>query len=69
MGLKDSPAVVAGVRPVVSLGRSPLRLFLTRCGLTLEARVGTRSPTILSTGQLFGGGRSLRHTPSLGGGN
>jgi hypothetical protein len=43
-------------------------LLLTRCGLTLEARVGTRSPTILSTGQLFGGGGSLRHTPSLGGG-
>ena len=42
-------------------------LLLTRCGLTLEARVGTRSPTILSTGQLFGGGRSLGHTSSLGG--
>jgi hypothetical protein len=43
-------------------------LPLTRCGLTLEARVGTRSPTILSTGQLFGGARSLKHTSSLGGG-
>jgi hypothetical protein len=43
-------------------------LPLTRCGLTLEARVGTRSPIILSTGQLFGGGRSLRHTSRLGGG-
>jgi hypothetical protein len=61
---------VAGDRPVISLGRSPLRLLLTCSGdgLTLEARLGTRSPSILSTGQLFGGSRSLGHTSSLGGG-
>ena len=60
---------VAGDRPVISLGRSRVRTT-SYCGdgLTLEARVGTRSPIILSTGQLFGEGERLRHTSSLGGG-
>jgi hypothetical protein len=47
---------------------SGLLLTYSGDGLTLEARVGTRSPIILSTGQLFGERESLRHTSSLGGG-